>query len=68
MNEITGFSINKSGKNYSKAKFIGCARAASGITSYTETGNAVFSNNTMAMSAAVDDNVKCLDAIFVRDF
>ena len=66
LNEITGFSINKSGKNYSKAKFIGCARAASGITSYTETGNAVFSNNTMAMSAAVDDNVKCLDAIFVK--
>ena len=66
LNEITGFSINKSGKNYSKAKFVGCARAASGITSYTETGNAVFSNNTMAMPAAIGDNVKCLDAIFVK--
>ncbi len=66
LNEITGFSINKSGKEYSKAQFIGCARAASGVTSYTESGNAVFSNDTMAMPAAASANVKCLDALFVK--
>ena len=66
LNEITGFSINKPGKGYTKAQFIGCARAASGITSYTESGNAVFSNNTTAAAAAVNTNVKCLDALFVK--
>ena len=39
---------------------------ASGITSYTESGNAVFSNNTTAAAAAVNTNVKCLDALFVK--
>ena len=66
LNEITGFSINKPGKGYTKAQFIGCARAASGITSYTESGNAVFSNNTTAAAAAVNTSVKCLDALFVK--
>ena len=66
LNEITGFSINKAGSGYTKAQFVGCARAASGITAYTESGNAIFSNNTMAMPAAIDDNVKCLDALFIK--
>ena len=66
LNEVTGFVVTESGKGYSKAAFTGCARAASGITKYTETGNAVFSNNTVAASAAVGAGVKCLDALFVK--
>ncbi len=66
LNQITGFKVNKSGSNYTKASFEGCARAASGIVRYTEDGNAVFSNNTMAMSALVGVQVKCLDALFVK--
>ena len=42
------------------------ARAASGITSYTEDGNAVFSNNTTAAAASIGATVKCLDALFVK--
>ena len=66
LSEVTGFLIQKSGEDYDKAAFIGCARAASGITSYTETGNAEFSNNTTAQSAAVDTEVKCLDSLFIK--
>lgn len=66
LNEVTGFQVNQSGSGYNKAKFVGCARAASGITEYTEDGNAVFSNNTAASSASVDTPVKCLDALFVK--
>ena len=66
LNEVTGFTVNQKGKGYSKAKFIGCARAASGITSYTEDGNAVFTNNTVAATGAIDASVKCLDALFVK--
>ena len=66
LNEVTGFVVTESGKGYNKAAFTGCARAASGITKYTETGNAVFSNNTVAASAAVGAGVKCLDALFVK--
>ena len=66
LNEVTGFKVNQTGKGYQKAKFIGCARAASSITEYTEDGNAVFSNNTTAAAATVDTNVKCLDALFVK--
>ena len=54
VNEVTGFNINRSGNDYTKASFEGCARAASGIVEYTETGNAVFSNNTTAAAAVVD--------------
>ena len=39
--------------------------AASGITSYTETGNAEFSNNTLQW-LPVDTEVKCLDALFIK--
>ena len=66
LNEVTGFKVNQKGKGYQKAKFTGCARAASGITQFTEDGNAVFSNNTIAASAIVDTPVKCLDALFVK--
>lgn len=66
LNEITGFDVNQSGEGYTKASFVGCARAASGITSYTESGNAVFSNNTTASSFSADAEVKCLDALFVK--
>ena len=66
LNEVTGFSVSKSGKGYSKAKFEGCARAVSGIVEYTESGNAVFSNNTTASVASENAEVKCLDALFVK--
>ena len=66
LNEVTGFKISKKGTGYDKAAFNGCARAASGIVKYTESGNAVFSNNTTAAAAAVDTNVKCLDSLFVK--
>ena len=52
LNEVTGFVVTEAGKGYSKAAFTGCARAASGIVKYTETGNAVFSNNTTAAAAS----------------
>ena len=66
LNQVTGFNVTEVGSGYTKAEFIGCARAASGITSYTEDGNAVFSNHTTAASAAVGTGVKCLDALFVK--
>jgi len=66
LNEVTGFVVTESGKGYSKAAFTGCARAASGIVKYTETGNAVFSNNTTAAAAPIGSSVKCLDALFVK--
>ncbi|AXF41237.1 virion structural protein [Cyanophage S-TIM4] len=66
LNEVTGFKVNQSGKGYSKSKLVGCARAASGITSYTEDGNAVFTNNTTAAAHAINSDVKCLDALFVK--
>ena len=66
LNQVTGFNVTEVGSGYTKAEFIGCARAASGITSYTENGNAVFSNHTTAASAAVGTSVKCLDALFVK--
>ena len=66
LNEITGFKVLTSGSEYEKCRFEGCARAASGITAYEETGNAVFSNNTTAASHASDAEVKCLDALFVK--
>jgi len=66
LNEVTGYSINKSGTGYSKSQFLNCARAASGITKYTEDGNAVFSNDTMAMAADIETEIKCLDSLFVK--
>ena len=66
LNEVTGFSVSKNGSGYDKSKFVGCARASSGIIEYTEDGNAVFSNNTTASASAVDAEVKCLDALFVK--
>ena len=66
MNEVTGFNVNRAGLAYNKAKFEGCARAASGIKEYTEDGNAVFSDTTVASTAIVDTPVKCLDALFVK--
>ena len=66
LNEVTGFSVSKPGRGYSKAKFEGCARAVSGIVEYTESGNAVFSNNTTASVAIENAEVKCLDALFVK--
>jgi|SaaInlV_120m_DNA_3_1039746.scaffolds.fasta_scaffold00199_3 hypothetical protein len=66
LNEVTGFSVSKKGSGYTKAKFEGCARAVSGIVSYNETGNAVFSNNTIAAVASENTEVKCLDALFVK--
>jgi hypothetical protein len=66
INQITGFSVLQSGRNYKKAQFIGCARASSGITSYDAEGNAVFSANTAASEASVDTEVKCLDALFIK--
>ena len=66
LNEVTGFKIFKSGTGYEKAKFIGCARAASGIIEYTESGNAVFSNNTTASAVSADAEIKCLDSLFVK--
>ena len=66
LNEVTGFSVSKNGSGYDKSKFVGCARASSGIIEYTENGNAVFSNNTTASASAVNAEVKCLDALFVK--
>ena len=66
LNEVTGFKVTENGSGYKKAAFTGCARAASGITSYTEDGNAVFTSNTTAASAIVGASVKCLDALFVK--
>ena len=66
LNEVTGYRLNKSGSGYSKSQFLNCARAASGIVKYTEDGNAVFSNNTMAMPAEVDTEIKCLDSLFIK--
>ena len=66
LNEVTGFKVTQSGSDYKKAKFVGCARAASGVVSYTEDGNAVFSNETTAASAETDAEVKCLDSLFVK--
>ena len=66
LNEVTGFTVSKQGSGYSKAKFEGCARAVSGIIEYTASGNAVFSNNTIASTAEEDTQIKCLDALFVK--
>ena len=66
VNEVTGFKVLQSGSGYNKAQFVGCARSASAITSYSEDGNAIFSNDTTAAAAIVDTPIKCLDSLFVK--
>ena len=66
LNEITGFDVLTSGSDYEQCRFEGCARAASAITEYTETGDAVFSNNTLAATHTTDTSITCLDAVFVK--
>ena len=66
LNEVTGFKVNQAGAGYLKAKLVGCSRAASGITAYTEDGNAVFTNTTVASASDANTPVKCLDALFVK--
>ena len=66
VNEITGYNILQAGREYEKAQLLNCARAASAIVDYTEDGNAVFSNNTIAASATDGADVKCLDALFIK--
>ena len=66
LNEVTGFTVNQAGSGYQKSQLTGCARAASSITSYTESGNAVFTNDTTAVAHAINEPIKCLDALFVK--
>ena len=66
VNEITGFQVLEQGSNYTKAQFIGCARAAAGNIGYTEDGNAIFSGKTTASTATSGAAVTCLDALFVK--
>ena len=66
VNEITGFQVLEQGSNYTKAQFIGCARAAAGNIGYTEDGNAIFSGKTTASAATSSAAVTCLDALFVK--
>ena len=56
----------ESGTGYSKAQFIGCSRAASAITGYTEDGNAIFSRDTTATAHSTNDSISCLDSLFVK--
>ena len=65
-NKVSGFTINTPGTGYDKAQFVNVARAASGITSYTEEGNAVFSNETTASSHAEGASAVCLDSLFLK--
>ena len=64
--EVTGFEIINGGSGYEKCRFEGCARAASGITSYTNNGDVVFSGQTTASTHSTNDAVTCLDAVFVK--
>jgi hypothetical protein len=64
--EVTGFEIINGGSGYEKCRFEGCARAASGITSYTNSGDVVFSGETVASTHSTNDAVTCLDAVFVK--
>ena len=65
-NKVSGFLINTPGSGYNKAQFVNIARAASGITSYTEEGNAVFSNETTAEAHSADAKIECLDSLFLK--
>jgi hypothetical protein len=66
LGEITGFQIINSGSGYEKCKFVGCARAASAISGYTQSGDAIFSGDTDAASHDSESTVTCLDAVFVK--
>ena len=66
LGEVTGFEVISRGQGYSKCKFTGCARAASGITGYTTAGEVQFSGETLASSHDKGDSIKCLDAFFVK--
>ena len=66
LGEITGFQIINSGSGYEKCKFVGCARAASAISGYTESGDVVFSGDTNASAHDSASTVTCLDAVFVK--
>ena len=64
--EVTGFEIINGGSGYQKCRFEGCARAASGITSFTNSGDVVFSGETVASTHSTNDAITCLDAVFVK--
>ena len=64
--EVTGFEIINGGSGYEKCRFEGCASAASGITSYTNSRDVVFSGENVAASHSTNDAVTCLDAVFVK--
>ena len=66
LGEITGFEVVSTGSGYTKCKLEGCARAVSGMVSYNESGNVVFSNDTTASAHSSGAAVKCLDALFVK--
>ena len=66
LNEVTGFKVDKQGEGYSKAQFLGCARGASGVTSFTEDGNARFSNETTSSAHDANAEIKCLDSLFLE--
>jgi hypothetical protein len=66
LGQVTGFTIIESGSGYEKARFEGCARAASGIIGYTEDGNVKFSGETLAAAHSSGDKITCLDSFFVK--
>tara|TARA_B100000035_G_scaffold315003_1_gene333426 strand:+ start:7241 stop:27043 length:19803 start_codon:yes stop_codon:yes gene_type:complete len=66
LGEITGFELIHPGHGYEKCKFVGCARAASAISGYTETGDVIFSGDTDAAPHDSNSVVTCLDAVFVK--
>ncbi|QBQ74973.1 structural protein [Cyanophage S-RIM4] len=66
LGKVTGFAIIQSDEGYEKCRLEGCARAASGISGYTEDGNVRFTNNTVAAAHSKDSEVKCLDSLFVK--
>ena len=66
LNEVTGFNVDSPGEGYSKAQFLGAARGSSGITSFTEEGNARYTNNTTATAHSNEESCSCLDALFLE--
>ena len=66
LGEVTGFTVIENGSGYTKCRFEGCARAASGIIGYTEDGNVKFSGETLAATHDINSKVSCLDGLFVK--
>lgn len=66
LGEITGFEVISRGSEYKRCRLEGCARAASGITGYTEDGNVILSGETIATSHSSGAKVSCLDSAFVK--